>query len=269
MTAVLFALLCIFGPAAVVTSAVVIRRWMLNNPVVGVDLAKPGSDRTGIAKMHASRPGGVTLLNIPPGAISKLHAEMQAWRQAQMAAMIDPPILSSSGRPMTATEVLARTQQQYAALANSRHGGKSYLAGSQAQGLLGGIGMPGLADPGAGAGSAPPPKEAPTAVVPNLLAGMNKEEVGRFIDSVRAQRAKAPDDKRANYDAMIEAAEKRLAEIAEATTARMNDISIAMDMLAKNKPLGNDVAAGLRAGTTITDPITSAGIIGDIMKGLQ
>jgi hypothetical protein len=99
---------------------------------------------------------------------------------------------------------------------------------------------------------------------------MNRDEVGAFIERVRAQRVSAPEDKRANYDAMIEAAEKRLAEISAGNAATMRMVMDAMDMLAKNMPPGDSAAAGLgvRPGTIITDPIAAARIIGSIMKDL-
>ena len=258
------------------------RRERPSKMIIGVDLAKPGSDCTSIAKFNGHEITQIwhdEAAAIPPGMYShtqaKMLAEMNAQMESMMAKAIDPSVIATAGKPMTAAEVLAR-RQQFDAMINSRHGSKSNLAGLLAQshgvnGMIGGLGMPGmgpsmgaplppgLADPSDGVGSSPPPKEAPTAVIPNLLAGMNKDEVGAFIERVKAQRVSAPDDKRANYDAMIEAAEKRLAEISTVNAATMQMVMNAMDALAKS---GSTSLSGL------LDPVAAAGIIGDIMKGI-
>ncbi len=247
----------------------------IRKTTIGVDLAKPGSDRTAIANLRGREIAQVwydEAALIDQRALAKLEAEM-------FAKMANPPIICDPNRPMTAQEVAARSRQAQS-MHNQYQAALAQAMRQNASGLLSGVGRlgmpnfassagtplpPGLSD--SGVASSPTPTEAPTAVIPNLLAGVNEDEVKAFLDTTRTQQAKAPADERKRYDAMIEAGEKRLAEIAAAREVNMKLVHHAMEMLAKNDP-SNPVVRTIGPGSTIFNPVEAAGVIGEIMKDM-
>lgn len=219
-----------------------------DEPVVGVDLAKSGSDKTAIAiANHAMQSLGRSgfideSARADLEAFAKMHADM-------MAKMANPPMLMPDRVfIVSAQEVIAR--QNAAAARFSAHAATQQrmlsggLHGMSPSFLAGGVSIaPGGISVLGSMSSAPEPIPSiateETQIVPRLVAGMGLKEIQQFAGQIRSDLAAETDP----------GMKEKLGEMLKAAVGREDYLIVAAKLAYNRAGLEPDLAA-IRSGIT-------------------